>query len=257
MDGETKQLATTRSRSVLVRGLSLLDAFSSGEPELTLAEIARRTGLPKPTAHRLLGDLMEWGAVEKSGSGSYRLATKLFWLGQLVPVHRVLREAALPHLERLHEVSKENVNLAVPDSFYTLFVERVAGRDSVPLATRVGARMPSHCAATGKVFLAWGGRERFRQLVSVGLTRFTPRTIVLPGLLHRDLARTKERGVAVTYEEAETGVAAVAAPVRGRDGRVVAALSVTGRAQTLDLDRFGHAVRAAASAMSSSLPSGV
>lgn len=257
MDGETRQFATPRSRSVLARGLSLLDAFSTGEPELTLAEIAKRTGLPKPTAHRLLGDLVEWGAIEKSGPGSYRLATKLFWLGQLVPLHRVLREAALPHLERLHEVSGENVNLAVPDSVYSLFVERVTGRDAMPLAVHVGARMLSHCAATGKVFLAWGGRERFRQLVSAGLTRYTARTIVLPGLLHRDLERVKERGVAVTYEEAEPGVAAVAAPVYGRGGRVVAALSVTGRAQTLDLDRFGHAVRAAARAVSAGLPTGV
>ncbi|CAM2936761.1 IclR family transcriptional regulator [Saccharomonospora xinjiangensis] len=255
VDGETRQPAAARSRSVLSRGLSLLDAFSSGEPELTLAEIAGRTGLPKPTAHRLLGDLVEWGAIEKSGPGHYRLATKLFWLGQLVPMHRVLRETALPHLERLHEISRENVHLAVPDSVYSLFVERVTGRDAVPLGIGVGARLPSHCTATGKVFLAWGGRERFRQLVNVGLTRFTPRTIVMPGLLHRDLARTKERGLGVTYEEAEAGVSAVAAPVHGRGGRVVAALSVTGRAQTLDLDRFGHAVRAAANAMSSALPS--
>ncbi|WP_197321237.1 IclR family transcriptional regulator [Saccharomonospora sp. NB11] len=257
MDGETRQPAEARSRSVLARGLSLLDAFGSGEPELTLAEISARTGLPKPTAHRLLGDLVEWGAIEKSAPGHYRLATKLFWLGQLVPVHRVLRDAALPHLERLHEVSGENVNLAVPDSAYSLFVERVTGRDAMPLAVRVGARMMSHCAATGKVFLAWGGRERFRQLMSLGLTRYTARTIVAPGLLHRELERVKERGVAITYEEAEPGVAAVAAPVYGRGGRVVAALSVTGRAQTLDLERFGHAVRAAATAVSAGLPSGV
>ncbi|WP_024873662.1 IclR family transcriptional regulator [Saccharomonospora piscinae] len=257
MDGETRQPARTRSRSVLARGLSLLDAFTSGEPELTLAEIAARTGLPKPTAHRLLGDLVEWGAIERSGPGHYRLATKLFRLGQLVPVHRVLREAALPHLERLHEVSRENVHLAVADSVYTLFVEKVTGRDAMPLRSRVGSRLLSHCTATGKVFLAWGGRDRFHRLVTAGLPRLTPRTIVLPGLLHQDLTRTVERGVGISYEEAEAGVAAVAAPVHGRSGRVVAALSVTGRAQTLDLDRFGQAVRVAATAMSTALGDGV
>ncbi|ACU96556.1 IclR family transcriptional regulator [Saccharomonospora viridis] len=257
MNGETGQSAQPRPRSVLARGLSILDTFTSEEPELTLAEIAARSGLPKPTAHRLLGDLVEWGAIERSGPGHYRLATKLFRLGQLVPLHRVLREAALPHLEHLHAVSRENVHLAVPDSFYSLFVERVTGRDAVPLRTRVGSRLLSHCTATGKVFLAWGGRERLRQLVNAGLPRFTPRTIVLPGLLHQDLARALERGVATTYEEAEAGVAAVAAPVHGRDGQVVAALSVTGRAQTMDFDRFGHAVKTAASALSNALSDGV
>ncbi len=241
---------------MLARGLSVLDAFTSGEPELSLAELAARTGLPKPTVHRLLGDLVDWGAVERSGAGHYRLATKLFRLGQLVPRHRLLREAALPQLEHLHQVSRENVHLAVPDSVYTLFVEKVTGSQATAIRSRVGGRLPSHCTATGKVFLAWGGQERLRRVVEAGLPRLTPRTIVLPGLLHRDLERTMERGVAVTWEEAEHGVSAVAAPVLGAGGRVIAAVSVTGRTQALDVDRLSQAVRSAANSTSTALSAG-
>ncbi|PXY19694.1 IclR family transcriptional regulator [Prauserella muralis] len=253
MNGHGGRGGGTSSKSVLARGLSLLDAFATGEPELSLAQIAARSGLPKPTAHRLLGELVEWGALERSAPGHYRLASKLFRLGQLVPKHRLLREAALPQLERLQAETGENVHLAVPDSVYTLFLEKLTGRESMTIGSRVGGRMHSHCTATGKVFLAWGGRSRLREVVDAGLPRLTPRTIVLPGLLHQDLERTAARGVGINQEEAEPGVSAIAAPVLGARGQVVAALSVTGRAHGLDLDRLGGVVRAAASAMSRTL----
>ncbi|WP_019807634.1 IclR family transcriptional regulator [Saccharomonospora halophila] len=256
MGAENERPDATRNRSVLARGLSVLDAFTDGTAELSLAELATRTGLPKPTVHRLLGDLVEWGAVERSGPGHYRLATKLFRLGQLVPRQRVLREAALPHLAYLQRISGENVHVAVPDNVYTLFLEKVTGGRAMAVRSRVGSRMPTHCTATGKVFLAWGGQDRLRRVVEAGLPRITPRTIVLPGLLHRDLERTVERGVAVSREEVEHGVAAVAAPVLSSGGRVIAAVSVTGRAQTLDVDRLSDAVRGAASAMSTTLSAG-
>ncbi|WP_106180553.1 IclR family transcriptional regulator [Prauserella shujinwangii] len=255
MSGQSGHAGDERSpRSVLARGLSLLDAFLAGDTELGLAELADRSGLPKPTAHRLLGELVEWGAVERSRPGHYRLAGKLFRLGQLVPRHRQLRQAALPFLEELHATSGENVHLAVPDDGYTLFVEKLSGTESMVVGSRVGGRMPSHCTATGKVFLAWGGRERLRRVVDAGLPRLTPRTIVLPGLLHQDLERTLARGVGINHEEAEPGVSAVAAPVRGARGEVVAALSVTGCSQRLDVERLGRVVRAAAGALSARLP---
>lgn len=239
---------------MLARGLSLLDAFASGDPELSLAELAERTGLAKPTVHRLLGELVEWGAVERAGRGHYRLATKLFRLGQLVPRHRVLRQAALPHLQELHEISRENVHLAVPDHVHTLFLEKFTGRESMGIRSRVGGRLPAHCTATGKVFLAWGAPERLRSVVDAGLPRLTARTITLPGLLHQDLQRTLVRGVGINHEEAELGVSAVAAPVLGGHGQAVAALSVTGCSHRLDVARLERRVQAAAQAMSERLP---
>jgi DNA-binding IclR family transcriptional regulator len=245
---------TSAPKSVLARGLSLLDTFAAGEAELSLAQIAARSGLAKPTAHRLLSELVQWGAVERLRPGHYRLAAKLFRLGQLVPRHRVLREAATPYLEQLHELTGENAHLAAPDGVYTLFLDKLSGRDSTLIRSRVGGRMPSHCTATGKVFLAWGGRDRLRRVVDAGLPRLTPRTIVLPGLLHQDLERTVTRGVGINREEAEPGVSAVAAPVLGARGHVVAALSVTGRSQRIDVERLAGVVRAAAGQLSVRLP---
>src|SRR6266516_5207327 len=102
------------SRSVLARGLRLLDAFGSGDTTLTLTELAERTGLPKPTAYRLLSQLVAWGGLERDGC-AYRIGMKLFVLGQRVPLQRRLRDAALPYLEDLYEATHENIHLSVLD----------------------------------------------------------------------------------------------------------------------------------------------
>jgi DNA-binding IclR family transcriptional regulator len=242
-------------KSVLARGLRLLDAFLPTDAELSLSELAERTGLPKPTAYRLLHELVRWGGLERTETG-YRLGLSLFMLGQRVPRQRELREAALPYLEDLYEATHENVHLAVFDRTGTLFLEKVSGRESMSIGSRVGMRMPAYCTATGKVFLAFGPPEYLRQVVAAGLVRHTPRTIVMPGLLRQDLVRTLDRGYGINHEEAEVGVSAVAAPVLSHQRRVIAAISITGSASGLDLVRLAPAVRMAGLALSRDLSGG-
>lgn len=239
-------------KSVLARGLALLDAFGPDDTELTLAALARRTGLPKPTAHRLVAELLAWGGLERTATG-YRLGTTLFKLGQRVPHRRNLREAALPYLEDLYEATHENIHLAVRDGRHTLFLEKVSGHRSTRIMSGVGGRLPVYCTATGKVFLAFGPPEYFHHVVRSGLARHTPRTIVMPGLLRQDLTKGIQRGYYVNHEEAEVGVAAVGAPVFNQQRRAIAAISITGNAQRLDLERLAPAVRTAALALSREL----
>ncbi|MEV7037013.1 IclR family transcriptional regulator [Amycolatopsis sp. NPDC051061] len=240
-------------KSVLARGLTLLDAFSYGDTTLSLAELTARTGLPKPTVHRLAAELVGWGGLERSSGGRYRLAMKLFELGQRVPRRRDLREAALPYLEDLYEATHENIHLAVQDGPHTLFLEKVSGRRSTLIESGVGGKLPLHCTATGKVFLALGSPDYFRQFAVAGLARWTPRTIVAPGRLRQELSRAAESGYGVNHEEYEVGVSAVAAPVFDARRQVLAALSITGNATKLDLDRLAPAVRTAALALSREL----
>jgi DNA-binding IclR family transcriptional regulator len=245
-------MAVPPPKSVLASGLLLLSAFGATDVELTLAQLSARTGLPKPTAHRLVAQLVAWGGLERTEHG-YRLGMKLFVLGQRVPRQRSLREAALPYLEDLYEATHENIHLTVFDSTDTLFLEKVTGRRSMPIVSRVGGRLPAHCTASGKVFLALGPPTYLRQVIDTGLPRLTPRTIILPGLLRQDLDRTVERGYGINREESETGVVAVAAPVHDRNRRVIAAVSIAGSAHRLDLERLAPAVRTAALALSREL----
>ncbi|GAA3847657.1 IclR family transcriptional regulator [Streptomyces coacervatus] len=237
-------------KSVLARGAMLLRACGDCGTALTLAELAQRTGLPKPTAHRLLGELVRLGLVERTEEGSYRIGLGLFVLGQSAPTVRELRDAALPYLGDLHEATQENVHLAVPDGTDTLFLEKITGRRATPIVSRTGGRLPAHCTATGKLFLAHDPGPLHRTL-----PRLTPRTLVLPGQLARDLALTRARGYAVNLEEAEVGVSAVAAPVYLRDHgpRPIAAISVTGGTRRLDMARMGARVCAAARALTRTL----
>ncbi|MCI3270844.1 IclR family transcriptional regulator [Streptomyces cylindrosporus] len=237
-------------KSVLARGALLLRVCAEADVALSLAELALRTGLPKPTAHRLVGELVRLGLVERTAEGGYRIGLGLFVLGQSAPTVRELRDAALPYLGDLHEATHENVHLAVPDGTDTLFLEKVTGHRATPIVSRTGGRLPAHCTATGKVFLAEDPSPPRRTL-----PRLTPRTLVLPGQLARDLALTRARGYGVNLEEAEVGVSAVAAPIYARDHgpRPIAAISVTGGTRRLDVDRVGARVCAAARALTRKL----
>ncbi|MGQ0483282.1 MAG: IclR family transcriptional regulator [Pseudonocardia sp.] len=229
--------------------MTLLTAFRSGEAELSLAELSRRTGIPKPTAHRLLTELARWDVVERT-PGGVRLGMGLFELGQLAPRQRGLREAAAPFLTDLFEATHETVHLAVPDRVDVVYVQKLTGRLGPRVPSRVGGRMPAYCTGVGKALLAFAPPERLAEVVAAGLVRRTPRTRVAPGLLEQELARIRARGVAEEHEESTVGIACVAAPVLAADGYAVAAISITGWAHRLDTARLAPAVRTAALGLS-------
>jgi DNA-binding IclR family transcriptional regulator len=235
--------------SVLGRAMTLLTAFRSGEPELSLAELSRRTGIPKSTAHRLLAELASWNVVEHT-PGGLRLGMGLFELGQLAPRQRGLREAAAPFLADLFEATHETVHLAVPDRLDVVYVQKLERRHGPRLPSQVGGRMPAYCTGVGKALLAFAPPEVLAEVLADGLVRRTPRTIVAPGLFHQELARIRARGVAEEHEESTVGIACVAAPVLAGGPHAVAAISITGWAHRLDTGRLAPAVRTAALGLS-------
>lgn len=246
-----------RPNSVLGRAFTLLTAFRPGDTELTLAELCRRTGIPKTTAHRLLAELAGWDVVERTGSG-LRLGLRLFELGQLAPGQRGLRESAAPLLADLFEATHETVHLAVLDLGdvpEVVYVQKLDATSGPPVPSRIGGRMPAHCTGVGKAMLAFSGPDTLRRVVEAGLHRRTPRTVVAAGLLERELAAIRERGVAEEYEESAVGICCVAAPVLAADGAVVAAVSITGWVTRMDPARYAPAVRTAALGLSRALRS--
>src|SRR6516165_435507 len=141
-------------RSVTARGLAVLDAFTQAAPALSLSEIARRAGLPLTTAHRLVSELRAAGALERDGDGRYRIGLRLWEIGSLAPRGVPLREAALPFLEDLYEVTHENAQLGVREGHDVVYIERIAGRRAVSVLTRVGGRFPLPASGIGLVLLA-------------------------------------------------------------------------------------------------------
>lgn len=232
--------------------MSILAAFEDERADLGISELARRTGLAKSTTHRLVLELVRLGLLEPVGPG-IRLGMRLFELGQLVPRQRTLKDAALPFMEDLREATQNNVHLAVLDGIEVVYVEILRVRNSQPLPSRVGGRMPAHATGVGKAILAFSGPEVVKARIDAGLPRRSPYTIIMPGALARELRTITETGVSYDRQESAVGIVCAAAPVFGEDGEVQAAISVTGRAERLDIERMSPAVRTAALALSRTL----
>lgn len=220
--------AASTGRSVTSRALGVLDAFDSAHPRLTLSEVADRSGTPLTTTHRLLAELVAWGALSRRPDGRYEIGRKLWDLGLLAPVQLELRQVAAPFLLDVHTATKDTVHLAVRDGLRALYVERVSGRESVPVVSQVGSRLPLHATGVGKVLLAAAPDDVVEQMLR-SLTRETRHSVVEPRRLVRELAEVRRRGSARTSEEMSLGAASVAVPVtveRPAGPVVVAALGI-------------------------------
>lgn len=231
-------------RSLLRRILAVIDAFEHNEWDVSLAELTRRTALPKPTVYRIAAELVRWGALERTEHG-YQLGVKLFMLGERVPRQAALRELALPFLEDLYAATHENTNLGVLHGTDVLYLARVQGHQSSRVVLRVGDTLPAHSTSIGKALLAYAAPETVQRVIDTGLPRRTPRTVVMPGMFLRQLQSVVEKGYAVNDEETHVGVVSVAAPIFDGGGAVVAAVSVTGRAGRIDPHRLAPALRTA------------
>ena len=212
---------------VVGRAFRLLEAFGDGTPELTLEELAGRSGLSRSTAHRLAGQLVAAGALERSRRG-WRLGTRMFELGQLVTREQRLRERAFAYMQDLYAVTGETVQLAVLDSGAVLYVEIISGHHKVATPSRRGGRMPAYCTALGKALLAFSedcGRG-FLDSAQTFAAR-TPHTIVDVARLREELRGVFAEQLAYDWEEAALGLTCVAAPILNQAGTAAAALSVS------------------------------
>ncbi len=239
-------MRSTERDGVLARVLRVLDAFDTDHTRLSLAELSRRAGLPKTTTHRLATAMCDERLLDLDPlTGEYRLGLRLFELGELVPQHRTLSEAALPIMEDLREATKQRIHLAVLDGVDVLYVE-ILGASSVDVGSRPGGRIPAHATGVGKVMLAYSDPDVVAARIAAGLPSLTARTIVSPQALEKALAAVRREGTAYDREESHTGISCVAAPVFGPGRRIRAGLSVTGPTAAVDPRRLGVAVRTAA-----------
>jgi DNA-binding IclR family transcriptional regulator len=210
--------------SVTSRALALIGAFDEEHRRLTLTILAERAGLPLGTAHRLVAELVAWGALARTFSGEYVVGRRLWDIGLLAPVQAGLVESASPYLHDLYGATLATVHLAVRDGDEVLYLDRLRGSTSVPVVSAVGSRLPMHATGVGKVLLAHAPPD-VQARVFGSLVRVTPYTVTQPGRLRRQLAQVVRDGYATTVEEMSLGACSVAVPVRRRDD-VVAALGL-------------------------------
>ncbi|HYQ68966.1 IclR family transcriptional regulator [Actinophytocola sp.] len=219
------------------RALAILDLLARrGEAGVT--EIAAELDVHKSTAFRLVGALENRQLVEQvSDRGKYRLGFGIIRLAGATTASLDLSREGQPVCERLAEELDETVNVAILDTGAATNITQSYGSAAVTTRNWIGQRTPLHATSSGKVLLAWAEGKILEDALDT-LERFTPNTITSRSKLLAELKRTRERGWAATNEELEIGLNAVAAPIRGAEGTVVAAVSVSGPAYRLTADSF-------------------
>ncbi len=222
----------------------LFHLHAEGAPQGVTA-IGRALGLPKSTTHRLVTALGSRGLVERDDRGRYRPGMALVSLGLGVLEHEPVVEAAAPVLEETALQVGETIFLAATRAGRLLVLDKREGSGFLRASPRVGAEIPLHATAIGKVFLAFAPER-----VAAGeLIGFTERTVTDASVLERQLAVVRRQGFAEQSDEWQPGLAGVAAPIRYRD-RLVAALAISGPVQHFAPEqRAGfavHVMRAAA-----------
>jgi IclR family transcriptional regulator, KDG regulon repressor len=205
----------------------LLCAYTQGDRDLGVSELAARLGLAKSTVHRLLATLALDGLVERDeATGRYRLGLRLYELGAMVSSHLDLHEVVTEPLDDLRNRTHETVHVSILDGGEVVYIERRESPQTVRVFGRVGHRNHAHCTSSGKVLLAWLAPDDRAAIVRErGLVAHTPRTITDPDRLEAELAVVRERGWSTNLEESELGVSSVAAPIRDASGAVAAAIA--------------------------------
>jgi IclR family pca regulon transcriptional regulator len=234
----------------LARGLAVIRAFTAREPNLTIAEVARISGLPRAAARRCLHTLLQLGYVGSDGR-TFSLRPKILTLGYAFLSSAALPQAIQPFLERVRETLQESSSAAVLDDDEIVYLARAATRRIMSIGLTVGTRLPAYCSAMGRVLLAsLPPAELESYLRRVELKPLTERTITRRDALRRVIEETRASGYAIIDQELEIGLVSIAVPIRNSSGAVIAAINVSmqaGRFVAGELEsRYLPVLRAAA-----------
>jgi IclR family acetate operon transcriptional repressor len=245
----------------LLRGLEILDVLADApDGKAGLSDVTRITGLSPSTAHRLLATLVDNGYVGRDGeSRSYVLGNRLLRFSSTI-TRRIsaLRELARPRLEAITRETGETSNLVVLDRTDAVYVDQVEGTHTLRMVPGVGATFAAYTSASAKAILAWQRDTRSLDLIfaRAPLKKIASGTITDRETFASDLDTVATRGYAIEKDELEDGVSCLAAPIRGRDGIAIAAISVPGptvRVLSPNADRIGNLIKDEALAVSRAL----
>jgi IclR family transcriptional regulator, acetate operon repressor len=218
------------------RALDVLQCFNSQTPELTMSQISERIRINKSTVHRLLLTLERNRFVEREPStGMYRPGLRLLQMASLALEQNSLRRIAAPFLQNLCNAYRENVNLALLDGADVVYVDVIEGSQRVKLAAVLGQRLPAFCTASGKALLAFLPEDRVRHILERGMPSYTAATITSFENFFEEAGRIRTRGFAISEQEFEEGINAIAAPVCNEP---VASISIAGPAYRLTPERM-------------------
>ncbi len=228
--GAAEEASDPNFMTSLARGLSVIRAFTEREPNLTIADIAKITGLPRAAARRCLLTLMQLGYAGSDGRSFY-LKPKILALGYSFLSSAPLATILDPLIEQVSGAVQESCSAAVLDEDELVYIARAATKRIMSVGLNVGSRLPAYCTSMGRVLLAaLPEAELDAYLARVPLRPYTERTITAADALKRELERVRERGFSLVDQELELGLRSIAVPIRTAAGGVVASMNVSAQA---------------------------
>lgn len=217
---------STAGESVLERAVRVLEAFERDRASLQVSEVARRARLPVATASRLVDQLVGEGLLQRQPDRRVRVGVRLWELASPAAPAHGLRETAMPFMADLQAVVGQHTQLGVLDRDEVLFLERLSTQGAVTNHTRVAGRLPLHASSAGLVLLAHAPAELRERVLAGPLDALTPDTVTDPEQLRSLLDGVRRDEAVVAAGFLHPDAAGLAVPLHGREGEVVAALSV-------------------------------
>jgi IclR family acetate operon transcriptional repressor len=225
--------------TALQRGLRLLQLFSQSPRGFTAKQVAGLSCLPVSTVHRFLANLETSGFLNCTGDGVYHLGIACFSIGQAALGQLDIRRLSLPYLRELNRQTRETIHLTVRHGLSAVYVEKLDSPEPLRIHSRLGAAVPLHCTAVGKVMLAYMPSDE-QESVSrqLDLKKLTPNTVSNLQELETELYRVRKNGYACDLEEHEIHIRCVAAPIWDHTGGVHASLSITAPTVRMPVSRL-------------------
>ncbi|MFD5746661.1 IclR family transcriptional regulator [Streptomyces sp. NPDC127033] len=214
----------------VTRALDILELFLEGDGTLSAPDVIRKLQLPRTTVHELITTLAarSYLAPVPGQPGRYRLGVRSYQLGSRYAEQLDLAAEGRQVAREVAETCDETVHVAILEGTDVIYIAKVDSTHAVRMVSAAGRRLPAHCTSVGKMLLAsLSESELAARIDGHEFIAMTPDSITDPEVLHAELAGIREHGVAVEHRESNPDVSCVAAPVRDRAGRVVAALSIS------------------------------
>jgi IclR family pca regulon transcriptional regulator len=243
----------------LARGIAVIRAFTQQKRRLTISQLSQRTGIPRAAVRRCLYTLAQLGYVNADEGKDFTLSPRILSLGHAYLSSTPLSNAAQPLLDRVSDILHESSSIALLEGDEILYVARSStNRRIMSVDLGIGARLPAYCTSMGRVLLAnLPPAEQDAYLARAKMIRYTPRTIVTPDKLRRELDAICRAGYAIVDQELEVGLRSIAVPVRDHAGTVVAAMNIgthASRVSPAEMEKtFLHELESAASELGSQL----
>ena len=235
----------------LEKALDIIEIVSNEQQDASLSEIARQTGLPKSTVHRLIATLTGRGYLEKTEAGSYKIGLKLFEAVSCYINNLELQTEARPYIAELTSHLGLTSYLGILDGAEVVYIEKLDAVSSMKMYYQIGSRIHAYCSSLGKCLLANYSKAQLDVILEdCSFIKFTPNTIASREELDAEIAKVRKQGWAMDNEEFEKGHRCIGAPIFDYKGDIIAAVSASGDKRVLTDDRIEEVAEAVMKAAS-------